>query len=216
MNRIFKNRVHAGEELGLYLKSKYAHQNPIILGIPRGGMEVAYCVAKQLNAELSLVVAKKLPFPGHDEYGIGAIAEDDIAYISPQGKNVLSSDVIDGIIEKQAKEVNRKVQKYRDSKPLPDLKGRTVILVDDGIATGVTLVPVIRLCRKKEAASIVVAVPVSGQHFDTNLQEADEIEVLLQRREFHSIGQVYKVFDDVLDEELIDLLKKAELEYQPH
>src|SRR5437879_2191181 len=122
MNRVFKNRQQAGEELGLFLKTGYAHQNPLILGIPRGGGEVAYYVAKELDAELSLVVAKKLPFPGHEEYGIGAIAEDHTAYVSLQGKNALTPGVIKKIIEKQALEINRRVQKYRNGKPLPDLK----------------------------------------------------------------------------------------------
>jgi putative phosphoribosyl transferase len=213
MTRAFKDRQQAGEELGLFLKPIYARQNPLILGIPRGGVEVAYYVAKELDTELSLVVAKKLPFPGHEEYGIGAIAEDHTAYVSPQGKNALAPDVIKKIIEKQAAEVDRRVQHYRNGKPLPDLKGRTVILVDDGIATGVTLVPVIRLCRKKEAARIVIAVPVSGSRFDINLQEADKIEVLVQPREFHAVGQVYETFGDFPDEALIDLLKKAEQEH---
>ncbi|MFA6085524.1 phosphoribosyltransferase [Mucilaginibacter sp.] len=216
MSRAFKNRQQAGEELGLFLKPKYMHQNPLVLGIPRGGVEVAYYVSKQLDAELSLAVAKKLPFPGQEEYGIGAIAEDHIVYVSPHGENALAPGVIENIIEKQAIEINRRVQKYRHGKALPDLKGRTVILVDDGIATGVTLVPVVRLCRKREAALIVIAVPVSGLQFDAHLQEADKIEVLVQPRDFYAVGQAYETFGDFPDEALMDLLKKAEQEHQHH
>ena len=211
---MFQNREHAGKELALLLEPKYKYLNPLVIGIPRGGVEVAYYVARQLEAELLLVISKKLPFPGRSEYGFGAVSEDHSVYISEQGKDGLSPEMINDIVEKQILEIQRRVEKYRQGKPLPDMEGRTVILVDDGIATGVTLVPVIQLCKKKRAAKIVIAAPVSGTRFDKNLKEADEIEVLVQPQQFYAVGQVYETFEDFTDEELMQLLAKAKRELE--
>ena len=208
----FKDRAHAGKELAAVLEPKYKDSNPLILGVPRGGVEVAYYVAKQLHAELSLVISKKLPFPGHEEYGFGAVSEDYSVYISPHGEKSLAPKAVNLIIEGQIEEIKRRIEKYRHGKPLPDMKGRTVIIVDDGIATGVTLVPVIKLCRKKEAGKIVIAAPVSGTTFDAHLHQADDIVVVIQPEPFYAVGQVYEIFGDFDDEQLLDLLKKAEEE----
>lgn len=205
---VFKNREHAGRELAAMLEAKYKEAHPLILGVPRGGVEVAYYVARQLDAELSVVISKKLPFPGQPEFGFGAVAEEHIAYVSEHGRHGLTDAQIEPIIDQQVEEINRRIQMYRDGKPLPEMNGRTVIIVDDGIATGVTLVPVVRLCRKKNAAKIVLAAPVSGMHFDEHLHEADAIEVLIQPPGFYAVGQVYEQFGDFPDEELLDLLRK--------
>jgi putative phosphoribosyl transferase len=212
MQRIFKNRQQAGEKLGSWLSSRYRNQDPLVLGIPRGGVEVAYHVSKKLNAELSLVVAKKLPFPGHEEYGFGAIAEDNIVYITPHGMTALKPEEINRIIVLQKREVQRRILAYRHGNPLPAMKGRKVILVDDGIATGATLVPVIRLCRQKEVDRVVIAAPVSGTSFDMHLHEADDIEVLLQPKDFYAVGQAYETFGDFPDAQVSVLLEKAEQE----
>lgn len=206
----FADREQAGRELGKMLKSKYKSLKPLVIGIPRGGVEVAYYVAKELNAELSIIVSKKLPLPTQKEFGIGAIAEEYSVYVSPVGKELLSPKAINQIIEEQMEEVEQRVKKYRHGKPLPDLTGRTVILVDDGIATGVTLVPVIKLCKKKGAGKVIVASPVSGTKYDENLNEADEVEVLVQPANFYAVGQVYETFGDFADEDLMYLLRAAE------
>jgi len=208
----FKDRAHAGKELAAVLEPKYKDSNPLVLGVPRGGVEVAYYVARQLNAELSLVISKKLPFPGQEEYGFGAVSEDYSVYISPHGEQSLAPKAVNLIIEGQIDEIKRRIEKYRHGKPLPDMKGRTVIIVDDGIATGVTLVPVIKLCRKKEAGKIVIAAPVSGTTFNAHLHEADDIVVVIQPEPFYAVGQVYETFGDFDDDQLLDLLKKAEEE----
>lgn len=206
----FKNRQDAGEQLGLFLEPKYKDKNPLVIGIPRGGVEVAYYVAQRLHAELSLIITKKLPFPSQKELGFGAVAEEHIVYVSPMGKERLTPEVINQIIEDQVQEINRRIEVYRQGKPLPDMKGRTVILVDDGIATGVTLVPVVMLCRKKEAGKIIIAAPVSGTRYDKHLDEADAIEVLVQPHSFYAVGQVYERFGDMTDKEMQEILSKAE------
>lgn len=205
----FKDRTHAGKELANLLEPKYKHLNPLILGVPRGGVEVAYYVAKQLHAELSVVISKKLPFPGQEEYGFGAVSEDYSVYVAPHGQQALSPERVDQIVEQQVEEIKRRIDKYRGGRPLPDMKGRTVIIVDDGIATGATLVPVIKLCRKKGAERVVIAAPVSGITFDAHLHEADDIEIIVQPEHFFAVGQVYETFGDFPDDQLLDLLKKA-------
>ncbi|HEY0898361.1 MAG TPA: phosphoribosyltransferase family protein [Sphingobacteriaceae bacterium] len=207
---LFKDREDAGRQLGSYLEPRYKDSNPLILGIPRGGVEVAYYVARQLHAELSLLISKKLPLPSRKEFGIGAIAEENSVYVSSEGRHLLSSEALNEIIEMQMEEVARRIRKYRQGKPLPDMTGRTVILVDDGIATGVTLVPALWLCQKKGAAQVIIAAPVSGTTYDSNLKKADKIEVLHQPSPFYAVGQVYDVFGDFHDEEMLALLKKAE------
>lgn len=212
--RFFKDRAQAGYELGLLLASKYKDLDPIVFGIPRGGVEVAYYVARQLQAPLSLIVSKKLPHPQQPEFGIGAVSEENSIYISPQIKKMIIPQVLDEIIEEQVLEVARRVKEYRKGKPLPNMKGRTVILVDDGIATGVTLVPVIQLCRKKQAARIIIAAPVSGTSYNEALNEADGIEILVQPQSFYAVGQVYEHFGDFEDHELMALLDKASIAYK--
>ena len=210
--RYFKNREQAGYELGLLLERKYKDVDPLVVGIPRGGVEVAYYVAKELHAKLFIIISKKLPLPQQPEFGIGAVSEENSIYVSPKVKGMLSPEVIDQIIEQQEAEVERRVQKYRKGKPLPEMKGRTVIIVDDGIATGVTLVPVITLCRKKGAAEIIIAAPVSGTSYNEGLNEADAVEILIQPASFYAVGQVYETFGDFEDDQLMALLAKNEEE----
>ncbi|HEY1007173.1 MAG TPA: phosphoribosyltransferase family protein [Sphingobacteriaceae bacterium] len=206
---LFKDREDAGRQLAAYLDPLYRNTHPLILGIPRGGVEVACYVARELGAELSLLVSKKLPLPSRKEFGIGAISEEHTVYVSPEGRHLLSSEALQEVIELQMEEVSRRVRKYRQGAPLPEMTGRTVILVDDGIATGVTLVPALWLCRKKDAAQVVIAAPVSGMTYDQNLRQADRIEVLFQPSPFYAVGQVYDVFGDLHDEEMLALLEKT-------
>ena len=206
-HRPFKNRKDAGEQLGNFLKPKYKDLNPLIIGIPRGGIAVGYYVARILEAELSFIVSKKLPLPGREETGFGAVSENSEIYVSAFGREMLDQEVIEDIIEKQLVEVQRRVEVYRGSNPLPEMKDRTVIITDDGIAMGVTLVPVIRLCRRKRAGRVIIASPVSGSNYDLHLKEADVIEVLVQPDNFYGVGQVYDQFEDFTDEKVLALIK---------
>lgn len=202
----FRNRKDAGIRLGAFLELRYKALNPLIIGIPRGGVEVAYYVAQKLGADLSVIVSKKLPYPGQPEYGFGAVSEEDCVYVSEERSERLSASTIAQLIEEQQKEVKNRVLKYRSGQALPNMKDRTVIVVDDGIATGVTLVPVVELCRKKGAAKVIIAAPVSGLNYDKHLEEADAIEVLVQPPSFYAVGQVYEEFGDFEDQQLVELL----------
>jgi len=208
-SQAFEDRKQAGLLLGKYLAQKHKGQNVIVIGIPRGGVETAYYVAQALDAELSLIVSKKLPFPGHPEYGFGALSEENTVYINDTSSKMLSRETIDGIISAQEQEIQRRVTAYRGGGALPDMTGKTVILVDDGIATGVTLVPIVRLCRKKQASRIIVAAPVSVASYDSHLNEADAVEVLIQPPGLHAISQAYLDFGEFGDEQLLDLFRKA-------
>lgn len=203
---VFEDRADAGVQLAEQLAVKYGASDPLVLGVARGGVEVAYYVARRLRAELHPIVAKKLPYPGNPEYGFGAVAEDGSVYIAEERAQALGRQSIEAIVANQLDEIKRRIERYRNGKPLPPMDGRTVMLVDDGIATGVTLVPLLDLCRKRGASRVIIAAPVSGTRFDKKLQTADNIEVLVQPRNFRAVGQAYRSFGDFSDDELIQLL----------
>ena len=158
---IFRNREDAGRRLGKALE-KYRDKKVLVLGIPRGGVEVAYHVAKFLHADLSILVARKLPYPDNPEAGFGALAEDGSAVLSEDARFALSDDEVRRIVREQEEEIQRRIRVLRKGKPLPEIAGRTVILIDDGLAMGSTMKAAIALCRKRKAGKIVVAVPVAG------------------------------------------------------
>jgi putative phosphoribosyl transferase len=211
MNRsnaiVFSDRRDAGVQLGHFLLRRYKQANPIILGVPRGGMEVACYVAQVLEAPLDMVIAKKLPLPGNAEVAFGAIAEDLTVYVSPKYSKNLDPEKIGEVIDQQTDEVNRRVALYRNGKQFPDLNCRTVIIVDDGIATGATLVPVVQLCRKRGASEVIIAVPVCGNSYDVNLNRADKIEILVTPEWFYAVGQSYATFGDLTDDDLMAILR---------
>jgi putative phosphoribosyl transferase len=201
---VFKNRKDAGSKLAPMLEN-FKNEKTLVLGIPKGGVEIAYYIAAHLEVELSVIISQKLSYPGHEEYGFGAICEGEVVYINGE-RHLLTDAIIQKIIEKTKKEIQRKTFLYRGGSSLPLIKDRTVILADDGISSGVTLVPAIRLCRKLEAAKIVVAVPVAGKIFDPLLKEADEIIIVHQPELFCNINQAYKSFQTLSETEILSFL----------
>jgi predicted phosphoribosyltransferase len=205
---MFKDRKDAGKELAQALQ-KYKEMDALVLAIPRGGVELGCEVAKALQCDFSLIICRKLPYPHNPESGFGAIAEDDSVYINPLAAAYVSEYEIKQIIQKQSQEIQRRIQILRDGKPLPEMKGRTVILVDDGIAMGSTMHTAVTLCKKCKAKKIIVAVPVAGaQAIEKFSQMADEVIVLESPADFHAVAQVYENWYDVSDEEVMDLLEK--------
>lgn len=206
---MFEDRQDAGERLARAL-TKYKKDHPLVLAIPRGGVEVGYQVARFLDAELSILVARKLPFPDNPESGFGAIAEDGSMYLNEDALGWVSSSERDAIVEEQKREVMRRVTALRQGKPLPKIQGRTVILVDDGIAMGSTMRAAIELCKHRNAGKIVVAVPVAGESIIEELRQlVDEVVALETPRSFHAVAQVYKHWYDVSDAEVINIIKQA-------
>lgn len=209
---MFENRKDAGEKLGHALE-KYRDGNVLVLGIPRGGAETAYYIAHYLNAEMSLVITRKLGFPFNPEAAFGAVAEDESVYLSETARQLLSREEINNAIEQQKQEIRRRIQRLRGGKALPDLMGRTVIIADDGIATGATLFATIELCKKKKAARIIVAAPVSGENMEGILRKiTDDVIILEKPLFFQAVSQGYLDFESVSDEEAAAFLKKREEE----
>lgn len=206
---MFKNRKDAGEKLAQVLE-KYRDKNPIVLAIPRGGVEVGLQVSRKLGAEFSLIIVRKLPFPDNPEAGFGAVAEDGSTFIFENASYWLARETIERIKQDQFAEVERRINALRRGNPLPELSGRTVILVDDGIAMGSTMRAAIELCRARKAGKIVVAVPVTGREAAKAIEkEADELIVLDIPINFRAVAQAYENWYDVSDEEVLDLLREG-------
>ncbi len=211
-DRIFSDRREAGSELGKLLEPDYKDKNALILTIPRGGVVVGYEVAKILHAELSVVITKKLPHPLQEELAIGAVAEDGSLFVTSYAGSI-DSETFRHIIATQKKEIDSRIRRFRKGKPLPEMANRIVIIVDDGIATGSTIVPAIKLCKARKAAKVIVAAPVSGVRYAKEIDElADEVIVLEQPDDFYAVGQVYQDFHHLSDKEVTDTLNAFEEE----
>jgi predicted phosphoribosyltransferase len=208
--RIFIDRRDAGIELAKILERKYHDKDVLVLGIPRGGVVIAYEVAKILKGDLSVIITKKLPHPRREELAIGAAAEDGSYYLSPLAKGI-DDDVVDSILAAQEIEIKSRVHRFRKDRPLPYMRNRVVIIADDGIATGATIVPAIQLCKKREAAMVIVAAPVSGERYVPEIDKLADDVVIAERPEmFYAVGQVYEDFHHLTDEEVIELLAEFE------
>ncbi len=205
---MFENRTDAGKKLAEALEH-YKNKGVLVLAIPRGGVEVGFQVAKHLNADLSVLISRKLPFPHNPEAGFGAVAEDGSTVILKDHSFLISEKQIKEIVSKQNQEIKRRVKVLRKGDHLPKIQGRTVILVDDGLAMGSTMRAAIKLCRNKNAQKIVVAVPVAGGRIASEIDKiADETVVLELPRFFQAVAQVYLNWYDVPNEEVIEILKQ--------
>ncbi|MCW9705706.1 phosphoribosyltransferase [Fodinibius salsisoli] len=205
---MFADRKQAGVALGKALQ-KYEKVKPIVLAIPRGGVVVGYYVALALECDFDVIITRKLGYPEQPEAGFGAIAEDGSLYLDPWSNRYISKDIITKVQAREAKEVQRRIQTYRDDRVLPTLEGRVVILVDDGIATGATMMAAIRMCTKKNAEKIVVAAPVSAIKRISKLEgEADEVIILFKSKQLTAVSQGYRDFSNLSDEDVIPYLKK--------
>lgn len=205
---MFTNRKQAALQLANALE-EYTNKNVIVLGIARGGIETAYYVARQLNAELSFLIVRKLSHLQNPEYALGAMAEDGTVYYNHDPVTNVSQEMLDNIEEQQQMEIERRKHILRKVQVFPDIKNRTVIIVDDGIATGATIFAAIRMCRRKGAAKIVVAAPVCAKSTESELiKEADDVIILTTPDDFFAVAQFYESFRDLSDQETIDFLKK--------
>ena len=209
---IFANRVDAGRRLAARLE-EYRSPDTIVLAIPRGGVVIGYEVARALDAPLDVTIPRKIGAPGQPELAIGAIG-DDVVVLDDRTISYLHvrEEYISEEIERQKAEIERRWRLYRDDRPFPDVKGKTVLLVDDGMATGATTLAAARAVRAKEPGRLVLAVPVAPMESIARLRpEVDEIVVLETPEPFFSVGSWYSVFDQTSDEEVIDLLHRAEM-----
>jgi putative phosphoribosyl transferase len=205
---MFIDRTDAGIQLGKALM-KYKGPDTIVLAIPRGGVEVGYQVAKALEVPLSLIIARKLPFPDNPESGFGAVAEDGSTWLVPDFRFYLPPETVEKIIAGQMAETKRRIEVLRAGRELPDIRGRTVILVDDGIAMGSTMRASVQHCRNMEAGKVVVAAPVTGSGTAEDMKRiADDVVILDMPLNFRAVAQVYRNWYDVPDEEVLEIMKR--------
>ncbi len=209
---IFTNRTEAGQKLALHL-GKYANRDDVIvLGTPRGGVPVAFEVAAALKLPLDIFVLRKLGVPGHEELAFGAIASGGVRVIDAEIVEAcgMTAADIQRVIRREEHEMQRREHAYRGARPPLDVSGRTVILVDDGIATGSSIRAGIRALRQMNPARIVVAVPVAPPSTCDRLTfETDELVCLEKPERFYGVGQFYFDFSEVTDKEVNDLLSRA-------
>jgi putative phosphoribosyl transferase len=209
----FQNRREAGVELAERLRRYRTRDDVIVLALPRGGVPVAYEIARALGAPLDVFLVRKLGLPGRPELAMGAIASGGIRVLNDdvvQWYHV-PKDVIDRVAEAEQAELTRRERAYRGNDPAPDLEGRTVVLVDDGLATGSTMKAAVRAVRARQPARIVVAAPVGAPDTCRELAEsADEVVCARMPQPFSAVGLWYRDFAQTTDEEVQELLHRRE------
>lgn len=204
----FKNRQEAGEELASWLHP-YKKNDTLVLALPRGGVPVAYEIAKQLKCPLDVLLVRKLGVPHHEELAMGALAENDVCFLNDEfiHRFTVSQADITSVINKEKKELARRINRYRQNRPLPALKNKNIILVDDGVATGATLKAAITALKQMAIDSLVVAVPVgSYETIQALAQLVDVVICPLKPEPFYSVSQGYQTFPQVSDTEVCECL----------
>jgi putative phosphoribosyl transferase len=212
---IYADRGEAGGALAAAVKHALAGEQvrPLVLAIPRGGVPVALEVARVLKAELDLVVPRKLGAEGNREFAIGSVMPDGTTYLNRDALALAStSDDDDEYIQKERvaemKEASRRLTEYRGGRRAPEVSGRTVIVVDDGVATGATMIAALRWARAQGAGLLVAAAPVAPKSTaDALKREADQVVCPSNPEPFNAIGAFYRNFDPVTDKEVIDALE---------
>jgi putative phosphoribosyl transferase len=209
---IFRDRSEAGRLLGRRLKAFTDRPGVIVLALPRGGVPVAFEVARAIHAPLDVLLVRKLGVPGHEELAMGALASGGVRVLNEDVVSSLriSDEVIERVAEREQQELVRRERLYRDDRPYPKLWGRVVILVDDGLATGSTMRAAVAAVRAQGPAAVVVAVPVAAASTCEEFQQLTDACVCLETPEpFHAVGLWYEDFSQTTDEEVRDLLRKA-------
>lgn len=208
----FRDRAEAGRLLAEKLTAYANRPDVLVLALPRGGVPVAFEVARALNVPLDVFMVRKLGVPGEEELAMGAIATGGVRVLNEPVVRALRipSTTIDKVAAKEQKELERRERAYRGNRPPLDVRGRTVILVDDGLATGATMLAAAQALRQQQAARIVVAVPVAAPAVcDAFREVVDEVVCLVTPEQFFAVGQWYEDFSEVTDDEVRDLLERA-------
>jgi putative phosphoribosyl transferase len=208
----FVDRTEAGQILATKLKAYAKRTDTIVLGLPRGGIPVAFEVARALHLPLDICLVRKLGVPGHKELAMGAIASDGVRVLNYDVISQLgiSSKTIDEVAAKELRELQRRDRLYRGDRPSPNLKDSTVILVDDGIATGASIRAAIAVIQEEQPQSIIVAIPVAPSSTCDELRdEVDKVICLMTPEPFYSVGLWYDYFTQTTDEEVHKLLTES-------
>lgn len=206
----FRDREHAALVLAAELKGRPL-RNPVVLGIPRGGVVLAAVLARELGAELDVVLARKLRAPDQPEYALGAVAEDGQVTLGPEASNVpgVTEDYLETEVRQQLAEIDRRKRLIRTIRPATTLTGRSVIVTDDGIATGATMIAALQAARGQNPYELIVAVPVAAPERLAQVRRwCDEAVCLYTPDDFHAVGQFYEHFEPVEDDEVLRLLRQ--------
>lgn len=212
---IFKDRVDAGQKLAKALEKYKGRKETLVLALPRGGVVVGFEVARILNLPLDLVIPRKIGAPSNPEFAIGAITEEGEGIFNKEViRNYgISEEYINKTVEEEKKEAQRRLKTYRGDRPSLNLIGKTVIIVDDGIATGLTMRAAIKSVKNRDPEKIVVAVPCAAKDSVEQIKkEVDEVVCLHTPIFFGAVGAFYQSFDQTTDEEVINLMKKSKAE----
>ena len=212
MQSRYRDRIEAGRRLAADL-AEYAHRpDVVVLGLPRGGVPVAYEVARALDAPLDVFIVRKLGVPGHEEFAMGAVASGGVRVLNEALIRSLGipRQAVEAVTARELEELARRERLYRGDRPPVDVRGRTVILVDDGLATGASMVAAIRALRQLGPARIVVAVPIAPpETCDALRSEADDVVCSMTPEPFHAVGLWYQDFAQTSDAEVRELLARS-------
>jgi predicted phosphoribosyltransferase len=209
---LFKDRRAAGRQLAQELSSYADRTDVIILALPRGGVPVGYEIALALNAPLDIFLVRKLGVPGHEELAFGAIASGDVRVLNEEivWTFNISNAAIDAVARRELMELERRERAYRGDRPAPEVRGRTAILVDDGLATGASMRAAINGLHAKDPARIVVAVPTAARETCESFEsEVDEIICAETPEPFYGVGRWYQDFSQTTDEEVRRFLEQT-------
>jgi putative phosphoribosyl transferase len=209
---MFNDRTDAGIQLASRLKEYKDKEGVIVLALPRGGVVTGYEISQHLNAPLDIVIVRKVGFPGQPELGIGAVSETGSIVLNDyiiSGYGV-SKEYIEREVSRQKEEIARRVKLYRKGKWLSGLKGKTIILVDDGVATGATMKTAITTLKEEKLNKIVVALPVAPSSVAEEIETmVDEFICIKTPFDFMAVGSYYNNFTQVSDEEVVELLRRS-------
>lgn len=209
---VFRDRRHAGQVLAPSLGGYARRADVLVLALPRGGVPVAFEVAQALCAPLDVFIVRKLGVPGHEEYAMGAIASGGVRVLNPNVIHMLGIDdaAVEAVTAAEQAELTRRETLYRENLPPPVIKGQSVILIDDGLATGATMLAAVRALKARQPARIVVAVPTAVPDVCEQLRhEADEVVCATTPEPFRAVGRWYEDFAQTSDEEVHELLAMA-------
>jgi putative phosphoribosyl transferase len=212
MNSVFANRAEAGRALVKLLGDYAARDDVVILGLPRGGVPVAFEIARSLPGELDVLIVRKLGVPAQPELAMGAIASGGALYVD---RNVIrymgvTGAEFDGVLAREQSELSRREALYRDKRPKVVIEGRVAIVVDDGMATGATMKAAVMALREKKPSRIVAALPVVPADSDAGVESlVDELVCVLRPHNYFGVGQFYLDFDQTDDAEVFELLRQA-------
>ena len=209
----FRDRGEAGRLLATTLRAYAGRPDVLVLALPRGGVPVAYEVARALGAPLDVFLVRKLGVPGHEELAMGAVATGGVRVLNDDVVRALQipDSMIDAVAAREQHELARRERLYRANRPPPDVRGRTVILVDDGLATGATMHAAVKALRQQQPGRIVVAVPTASPEICEELRaEVDEVICATTPDPFYAVGLWYEDFSQTTDEEVRELFARSE------